>query len=116
MTEADTKQEAKKVPAWRRKKVGCCIVLGCIILIIVIAVVISVATKHKKHAVGGEFSKDFTVSWAPNHTRLSNHGRRLELFLDPESGKQSSSCVSCKMLRNLDCGCWNLNHITLRFD
>jgi xyloglucan:xyloglucosyl transferase len=87
MTEEETKQEAKKVPASsRNKKIGCCIILACLVLITVIAVAVSVATKRKKHASGGEFSQDFTVSWAPNHTRLSNHGRRLQLILDPESG------------------------------
>lgn len=87
MTEEETKQEAKKVPASsRNRKIGCCIILACLVLITVIAVAVSVATKRKKHASGGEFSQDFTVSWAPNHTRLSNHGRRLQLILDPESG------------------------------
>ena len=104
MSEADTKQdkqqapEPKTVPAWRKRKyLGWCIILACIILIIVIAVAVSVATKHKKLKSGGEFSKDFTVTWASNHTRLSNHGRRLQLILDSESGMQSTSRACCNL-------------------
>lgn len=74
----------------RKKKLGGCIILGCIILIIVLAVVISQVTKKGKQNVNG-FDKDFSITWAKNHTRISHHGERLELILDAESGMLSIS-------------------------
>lgn len=78
--------------AWSKKIKGGGVILACVVLIIVVAIVITVVTKHKKedsdNAKAG-FNKDFSITWAKNHTRVSKHGKRLELILDSESGMQS---------------------------
>ncbi|KAG0576848.1 hypothetical protein KC19_5G112800 [Ceratodon purpureus] len=83
MTIQETLQQLQK-PS-RKRKLAFCIILACVIFIIILAVVISTATKHEKPSNGG-FSKDFSITWAENHTRISDHGKRLELILDKQSG------------------------------
>jgi len=96
-------QEPKKSARSKRIKGGG-VILVCIVVIIVIAVVISVVTK-KKHsndnATSG-FNKDFSITWAKNHTRVSNHGKRLELILDNVSGTQSAPSFGTELFLDLE--------------
>ena len=76
--------EPKSKLAWRKKIKGGGVIMICIVLIIVIAVVIFVATnKYKKNssynAIVG-FNKDFNITWAKNHTRVSNHTKNVSSF------------------------------------
>jgi hypothetical protein len=83
MTIEGALQELKK-PS-RKRKLAVCILLATVIFIIILAVVISTASKREKRSNRG-FYKDFSITWAENHTRISDHGRRLELILDKQSG------------------------------
>jgi len=100
MADPATMQEPKR-SAWRKRMKGGGIILACIVLIIVVAVVISVATKKKNSTNNaGGFNEDFSITWAKNHTRVSKHGKRLELILDQESGMQSSPLAVFLILEN----------------
>lgn len=88
MADPEAMQESSKKPGLSKRIKGGGVILALIVVIIVVAIVISVATKHKKSSNAGGFNRDFSITWAQNHTKVSNHGKRLELILDQESGMQ----------------------------
>ena len=84
-----------------KKNVAICMCLAVVVLTLIIAVSVAVPKAHKKKQVVG-FHKDFSITWAENHTRLLDDGQRLELLLDPESGKlqfrRALSAISSQLL------------------
>lgn len=95
----DAMQNPKKLAT--KKNVAICMCLAVVVLTLIIAVSVAVPKAHKKKQVVG-FHKDFSITWAENHTRLLDDGQRLELLLDPESGKlqfrRALSAISSQLL------------------
>lgn len=80
----------------KKVKLGFGVVLGLIALGVIVAVVAAVVINaHNKtsNEKSRGFSKDFSIVWAENHTRISDNGRRLELTLDQESGKSTTILI-----------------------
>lgn len=110
----DAMQNPKKLAT--KKNVAICMCLAVVVLTLIIAVSVAVPKAHKKKQVVG-FHKDFSITWAENHTRLLDDGQRLELLLDPESGKLqfrraficnifSAFVVFCSYSKMIRCECF----------
>ena len=92
----------------KKVKLGFGVVLGLIALGLVVAVAAAVVINaHNKSSnkKSRGFSKDFSIVWAENHTRISDDGNRLELTLDQESGKPRSILISSCEWLHLDYNC-----------
>ena len=101
----------------KKVKLGFGVVLGLIALGLVVAVAAAVVinahnkTSNKKSR---GFSKDFSIVWAENHTRISDDGNRLELTLDQESGKPRSILIFSCEWPHLDYNCKKVVNEVLR--